>query len=334
MKLAIPGAYALLLLDLVKRWQITDEEMLEGCPFTREQLTAPATRVAPDAFRELILRAHELTGESGLAVYVGLQMRVSSHGFLGFAAMTAPTVGDALLLVERFAATRFAAIGLSVHAEGATASLVLEEHARLATEERDFIVILLFVGLVHLAEALTGQPLEGGAEVTFAKPGYYDRLAHLIPASVRFIRFEQPTNRLVFDRAILALPLTTADSAAAQLARAQCERELASLGDGDRTRDRVRELLPASASGFRTIEEIARELHVSTRTLKRRLAAAGTTFSDLLDELRRERALQLVGDHKLTLDEIADRLGYSDVANFTRAFRRWTGTTPAALRKR
>lgn len=75
-------------------------------------------------------------------------------------------------------------------------------------------------------------------------------------------------------------------------------------------------------------------MHVSTRTLKRRLAVAGTTFSDLLDDLRRERALLLVDDRALTLDQIAYRLGYSDVANFTRAFRRWTGATPAALRKR
>jgi AraC-like DNA-binding protein len=71
---------------------------------------------------------------------------------------------------------------------------------------------------------------------------------------------------------------------------------------------------------------------MSPRTLKRKLAACGTTYSDLLDELRQNRAVQLLGSDQLSIEAIADRLGYSDAANFGRAFRRWTGTTPGAYR--
>ncbi len=73
---------------------------------------------------------------------------------------------------------------------------------------------------------------------------------------------------------------------------------------------------------------------MSPRTLKRQLAATGTTFQAVLDELRRDRALMLLDRAELTLDEVADRLGYSDTANFTRAFKRWTGQTRRSSRRR
>jgi AraC-like DNA-binding protein len=71
---------------------------------------------------------------------------------------------------------------------------------------------------------------------------------------------------------------------------------------------------------------------MSMRTLKRRLAERDTSFSALLDEARREKATLLLRAGELTVDEIGQRLGYSDAANFGRAFRRWTGTSPKAFR--
>ena len=73
---------------------------------------------------------------------------------------------------------------------------------------------------------------------------------------------------------------------------------------------------------------------MSPRTLKRRLAEQGTTYSEIIDDARRQRALLLLGDRRLTLDAIAAQLGYSDTANFTRAFKRWTGKTPGEARDR
>jgi AraC-like DNA-binding protein len=81
------------------------------------------------------------------------------------------------------------------------------------------------------------------------------------------------------------------------------------------------------------VEEIARRLGLSTRTLKRQLAAVGTTYSTLLDDFRKERAVTLLDRRDLTLDAVATELGYSDLANFTRACKRWTGKTPSAVRK-
>lgn len=88
------------------------------------------------------------------------------------------------------------------------------------------------------------------------------------------------------------------------------------------------------AQGPPHIEEIAASCPLKTRTLQRRLAEAGTTYSRIVDEVRFEAARRLLEDRGLSLADIASALGYSDPANFTRAFARWSGTTPRAYRQR
>jgi AraC-like DNA-binding protein len=146
------------------------------------------------------------------------------------------------------------------------------------------------------------------------------------------MRFAQPTTRLVFDASDLDLPLTMSDPVSRKIAYSECERSLEELGEGE-VLARVRDLVARDGAGFRSLEEIAMELRFSARTLKRRLATAGVTYSDVLAEQRRDTAIRLLRSQALSLDEVAERLGYSDTSNFRRAFRRWTGMSPAAYRR-
>jgi AraC-like DNA-binding protein len=326
---SFPASYALQIVELCARWDVRADELLRGLGTSEEALSDPTVRLPATTYRKLVGRAIELTREPGLAVWMGLHMRISSHGFLGFAAMTAKTVRNAIALAERYSATRTTALGIRSYVRDGMANVILEERLDLG-DTREFVVVALFVGLAGIGAALTGRPIEGVAEVTFPEPAYYRRLAAKIPGAVRFA---QPMHRLVFSADVLDWPLVLADPAAAQLARDQCERELVALTEESRAAHLVRELLPLD-EGYRSLEDVAKRMHVSPRTLKRQLAASGTSFTDILDQLRHGRAILLLEDRALTLDVIAERLGYSDVANFTRAFRRWTGTTPATMRKR
>ena len=89
-----------------------------------------------------------------------------------------------------------------------------------------------------------------------------------------------------------------------------------------------------TAKGDTSLTVIAKELRMSSRTLKRKLADHGTTFSAIRDDMRRQRALLLLDNRTLSIGEIATKLGYSELPNFTRAFRKWTGVTPLAYRER
>jgi AraC-like DNA-binding protein len=323
----LPGAYIKDFVELVGRWGVTPAQLLAGLPVDAPQLADPTTRLPMRVCEAILARAFELTREPALAVYVGTQMRASTHGFLGFAAMTAGTAREALDLAVRFASTRTSAVGLALYVEDATASLVLEERAELPPIVREFIVIALFVGIWQLGRELTGQPLDGVAECAFPAPPYIRAL----PTAAR-IRFGCPAHRLVFPASVLALPLRGADAIATRLAREQCERELAALVDGGLP-GRIRALL-AARDTTASLDEVARELRMSARSVKRRLAQHATTFSELRDDVRRQRALLLLDNRALSIGEIATRLGYSELPNFTRAFRKWTGQTPLAYRER
>lgn len=324
----LPGGYARELVDLCARFDVAPARLVEGLELSLATLEDPTASVDLGTFTALVRRAEMLTGQPGLAYYAGLHTRVSWHGFLGFAAMTAGTLGEALELAERFGRTRAEAVSLVTRSSGESASVLLVEHVPLG-ELREFFVTTLFIGLALIGESLVGRPLEGHIEMRHAEPACFRKFAAAVPR-LASVRFEQPVNRAVFPVEILRLPIVSADPAATRLARDQCERELRALGEGAPVLGQVRGMLKGDLS--LSLPEAAKRASMSPRTLKRRLAEQGTTFSELIDEARHQRALLLLLDPRVTLDSVAATLGYSDTANFSRAFRRWTGKTPGEMR--
>lgn len=327
---ALPGAYVLQVADMLVPWRVSAEQLLSAGGLTRESLSEPDSRVSLTLANDLLARAIELTGEPALGVLLGAQMKVSHHGYIGFAAMTAKNVGEALLIAERFAPLRSTAVELRLVVEDEAAALSLVFNTDLEPL-RQTALLAVCVGVLQMGAAITGKALTGRAELTFPRPDYIDRFLPLLGDNV--VAFEQPANRMVFPAEYLELPLSMADPIATRLALEQCERELAALGEQAQLVGRVRRLIESRRDGFPSLEDVADALHVSARTLKRQLAAQATTYTDVLDEVRREKALLLLGNRALSVEQVADRLGYSDVANFTRAFRRWTGLTPTAYRR-
>ena len=134
----------------------------------------------------------------------------------------------------------------------------------------------------------------------------------------------------------LAFPMTREEDAKRQawIANAQIVADYLARLDNDSFPDRVRaRLVEVLPSGEVEAELLARGLNLSLRTLQRRLAKAGTSYSELLDEARRELALRYIGEHRLSIKETTYVLGFSEPANFTRAFRRWTGFSPTQYRQ-
>jgi len=321
------GAYALQLVRLATRWHVSPENLLDGLDLTESDLAEPRATVPLETVIALCERARALTREPGLGFHLGLSMRASVYGFPGFAAMTAETLRQAEELAIRYAPLLTTLVSLRLEVQGDVSSLIVDEHSD-PRSARDILLISAMVGLRQVGEDITAGRLKASIELSIPQPDYYVQFAHLVPR----VRFGQPVNRLVADASAAALPLSMAHPAAFRLAGEQCESALEALGLEATFVARVRRVLNRR-EGFRSLRHVAKELGLSERRLMKMLAEQQTSFGDLLEQERQQRAMRLLSTSHLTLKEIAAQLGYSAVSNFVRAFHRSTGQTPAAYRR-
>lgn len=327
---AIPVSYARHLVELCKRWHVAPEELIADTALARLEPTVLDARLSPLEFNMLVARALRLTGEPALGYHFGLQVKLSAHGFLGYAVMTSATLREALALTEKFFSTRSGALAFSFFIEGDTAVVQIDNTADIRPPFA-FPFESLLIGLAHAGAYITGEStLEAEIWIDFPEPAYYQACAHLLPCP---IRYGKPVNQLRFPAQLLDKPLLMADVTASQLASEQCERELAALSSKPLV-TRVRALLGEDMSAMPDLETVARRCCMSARSLKRKLAEQGVGFSELIAEMRRDEAILRLAEGRLSVEQIAERLGYRDPANFTRAFKSWTGTTPRQYRER
>jgi AraC-like DNA-binding protein len=146
------------------------------------------------------------------------------------------------------------------------------------------------------------------------------------------VEFGATENALVIPAIRLDLPVRFSDDQLAASSEEQCEEALRQLTEDVGFACRVRRVIETSHPFPPKLARVAATLFVSERTLKRRLQEEEASFQQLVDQVRLERAQELLRSTGMNLSQIADALGYADAANFTRAFKRWTGTSPSHYR--
>ncbi|MBN3725502.1 AraC family transcriptional regulator [Burkholderia sp. Ac-20379] len=327
----IPVAYPRLLLQVFAERGLEAAAVRAGTGLRDAVLAQPDARVAPSQWARLVLNAIRLTGDEGLGFELGLRLRPSAHGFLGYAAMTAPDLRTAFAVNARYFRTRNRQYTLAYAERGDGATLTLSGVQASPVLRHHTLFEFVLTGLAQSLPLLTGRhaaPLE--LRFAWPEPPWFARYRDRLPP----VRFDCDACALWIAREALDWPLSIADDVAHRQALAQVEREYAAVrqDDGDWV-ERVRAELVADAEGYPGPDALARRLLVSTRTLRRRLDEAGAGYRALLDEARYRDARQLLRASDLDLKTIAARLQFSDPANFTRAFRKWAGTTPSAFRR-
>ncbi len=148
------------------------------------------------------------------------------------------------------------------------------------------------------------------------------------------VEFGADTDEFALNVNARELPLIHADSHLNDLLLKYCETALADRrGDMSQLRTRVENAISSVLPHGRVrVEDVARSLGMSKRTLARRLSDEGLNFTEILQQLRRDLAVRYLDDRRLHVSKIAWLLGFHEVSAFTHAFKRWTGKTPSQLR--
>jgi AraC-like DNA-binding protein len=275
--------------------------------------------------QELAVAANLVTATgsaSGVGLAVGERLSLRGYGVWGFALLACPTVRGAVEFGMRYLPLTYAVTGLSLRVSGDEACLVVDDDGS-SDALRPFLVereIAVTAGILRTILGESPPSMRVELRVPRAVSVDYEK------ALGTPVRFDAPHNAIVTDVGVLDLPLPQSDPLTLTVCERAC-RSLLSERCSPCVAQNVREII---ADGVTDAGLIAARLHLSDRTLRRHLAAEGTSLRHLLDEARRAQAIELMTLHRLSVEQIALRLGYSDAATFIRAFRRWTGTTPGA----
>lgn len=325
---SLPATYALSLLALMQERGHAADALLAGSQLTREQLQDQRAQIGAWQYAMLLGNALHLDGDHGLAYELGLRSQVTKHGFVGFGLISCATLREAIDFSERYFRARVPAFTNVLSLEGDQVVVELHETIPLGPH-RAFVMDLVVVELCSLfAKVMDMDPAsEGWASeiwVPHAEPAAYARYRDRLPP----FRFGQPAVQIRFPARLLDAPIATADPVSVQLAIERCEQDISRQVAASGTRGQVLARLVCREGRYPEVGEVASLLHVSERTLKRRLQDEGTSFQALLDQVRQRDAQQLLANPALAIKQVAEAVGYSDPANFARAFAKWTGVSP------
>ncbi|WP_271195094.1 AraC family transcriptional regulator [Pseudomonas turukhanskensis] len=302
------------------------EAVLEGSGISTDDLRAMKRLIGPGQEQHVFANALRLSAKPTLGIELGLRTRISAYGLLGYALLSAPTFGEALRIGLSYPVLLGTYFNLSLHVEGPTAWLVATGYGE-DEALRPFNVELCLASLKVVCGDLLGQPLPlRAAQFDYGETAGYSN-GFECP-----LHFNQPRNAIGFAAHWLEQPLPLADPITHQEMLDQCRRQNAELAANRAWLERVRALLAERLQTPPGLEELARQMNCSARSLRRYLQQQHTSYQQLLDELRFSRAKELLQQGELPIYRIAELLGFSETAGLRHAFQRWSGQPPSYFR--
>lgn len=284
---------------------------------TGRETTIPCSEFA-DMLRQLV----SYLGEPDVILQIAAMVETSHLGIVGCLLHACENLGEALLCLQRYRRLLVSVVEEQV-LMGAD-RVELQWHYEY---DQDHIVLELGIAIMmQFARQLVDQPFPILIIAMMQPQPVHAHLYHEFFACQ--VAFSQPVDRIVFPLANLLIPVRQPDRQMLDILQQQADQVLQALPENDAFLQQVKQhLVCLCQSGRPNVQGLAQSMHVSVRTIQRRLAEHQFTFQQMLDMVRHRLCMQYL-EQKIQLCDIAQLLGYSDQSAFTRAYKRWTGNTP------
>lgn len=309
---------------------VSTADLLDRAGFTYDLIADPDARIPATNALALWNALRERTGDPALQLAAPASLPFGAYRVIDYLVAASESVGFGVLRFARF--FRIIADAIALHIDDADHEHCLRIDMTGGAAAPPVYVDYVFAALVSRIRMRVRPDLHV-LRVEFRQNEPHDPGPYLSLFRAP-VRFAAPADRLCFSDTEWNAPMLGADSALARLLEDHATdlfRRLADAGPGF-THD-VRRSIAAAPPESASASDIARALHVSVRTLQRRLGNGGTTFRQLADSVRASLAQQYLADPRVSIAEVAFLLGFSDQSSFNRAFRRWTGLAPGRWRR-
>ncbi len=313
----------------------------QGCPagailknlnLTADQVHSPKSRISLADLMTACENAIRISSDPHLPYRIGTSVHISAYGMYGFAILCCPDFRKTMAFAELYHALAAPLATIEFTEKEGFAGWVIEPNARAATDPQVYRFITeMQIGIhISLMRDIMG-PAFAPDRINLAYPEAHD---FGLPADQIGCRlsFASGTNQMIFKSAWLDQAANLGNRTTYPAVVALCDELLDNLKSRVGVAGEIRALLIRDIANPPTLAAIAKLLEVSDRSLRRQLREQGISFRGLLDEFRMQIALRYLRTTKLANEDIALALGFSDAANFRRAFRRWTNKSPSEIR--
>lgn len=303
---------------------------LEGSEITSGMLTDLSRKIKIVDEYVVYRNVNAMFPERNITLEIGLNARVSVYGLLGYALLTANTLRDALTVAAEFPALIANGFNLSLEEREGKARLIFGGYTGAIDLKISYAELAISSFKRSCSDIL--EKCFDLAEVTFegaVLPSHASRCESYLGCKVSY---NQPRNMMVFDSALLDEPLPMRDAVSHLEVTEACRRQNREYVAEREWLHRVKLILEKDLQSPAPLEDVAHQMHCSARTLRRQLGVFKTSYRQILDEVRFEKAKLMLKEGKLHTDQIAESLGFCDGAGFRRAFQRWSGLAPGAYK--
>lgn len=297
----------------------------------REAVDDPQTRLSLNQWLGALTGCCLDRQDPLLALRVGQQMHLTAYGMLGFTLLSSASLREALDIANRFGLLANLKHKLQLEVKGDVAHLYLRDNFALLGTDRYFSSLLESAKILTLLGDMLGHGFKAGCVQLNVNtdPAQVQALSLALGIAVEA---NCPDNCITFSSHYVDQPLPQSHSMTHQSCKALCTAQLREHSQRYDLCYQIQKMLLASPSRIPPLPEVASRLHLSPRTLRRKLEAVGSSYNLILEDVRKKLAIRYLLDTPLSTEAISEKLSYSDAANFRHAFKRWTGTAPRAFR--
>ena len=333
-KYPIPSTYARIIARVLQLQEHELPRLLAGTGLPIDILMpGDETHISGEQLLQILSHGQRISGAPEFGLMLGRQLQPSAHGPLGYLALSSPDLMSSLEALRDYMPVRFPWVTLSLQFSGNWLRCELRLRIDADSGEKRIMAECFSLVIQSQLEEVLGRRLSEG-EIHFAHPppAYRAKYGEYLHSP---FKFEAPSNCFLIPDHMARAPNVVGDTSSYAVARQTCnallEQRPRSSGS---MADRVRTLLLVNPVQSISEADVARALYVSRRTLVRRLDGEKTSYREVRQTLLKDLAQRYLLESNQTVDSVAAMLGYYDGAAFRKAFRRWTGMSPADYRAR
>jgi AraC-like DNA-binding protein len=306
------------------------EQCLEGSGVGAAELGNAAAVVGAHQELALVRNLVRRLGQvEGLGLDAGIRYHFTAYGILGFAIVSSRDLRSALDVALRYLNLTYAYNLITGEEVEGELRLVFDDSG-IPEDVRRFLLERDMAAAFTLQREMFSQSLLPRAlRLRGAPPAYAGRYARLFGIEPQF---GAARNEVALDARLVDAPLPQANEVSRRLAEEQCRQLLAARKARSGLAERVRDRILSRPGRIPPMQDVAGALLLTPRTLRRRLLEEGTSYTALTEEVRETLAEELLTAANLSVEQIAERLGYSEAASFIHAFKRWKGLPPHQYR--